>query len=278
MDRCTVAYMTRSDVAAPPTTPAAPPAPITWRRDHGGYFASDNDRVHIEKTCSTAVQPWLLFTEHGIYDYWTLREAKAAYAEKRAAEAQLGYWPADPRQQETDLTDVTPGIFVRTPVVYRNGTDRPDTRDERPVFPLAGGCLVCIAPEPVELDGLPGQWWALTCRARNGDTWTSYVSTARPVVKLPDGRRIVDGIDLTPPPDPDAINPATTRPHRFDNAPRAAHGGVKHIDEYGQPLDSVPFGHKHRMGPQHCARCWELAQGDAPREDYAYGRRRTRRY
>jgi hypothetical protein len=181
----------------------ATPARTTWRREHGAYWAPDDERVHIEHLAGiNCAQPWQLVTPHGWFDYPTLREAKAAYAAKRADEARLGYWPADPRKGEADLSDVTPGMHVSTPPIYADGTSRPSSPDERPTRPIGGGPVVCALPEPVEVAGLPGRWIALVCRSRSGATWTSYVSAARPVVELCNGGRPVEGIDLTPAADP----------------------------------------------------------------------------
>lgn len=63
-------------------------------------------------------------------------------------------------------------------------------------------------------------------------------------------------------------------PAQFADAPRAkSHGGFVHVDTDGSVLHQVPFGHKREMGPERCARCWELENGGEPREDYAPRRR-----
>lgn len=48
---------------------------------------------------------------------------------------------------------------------------------------------------------LSGLWLGITCRARNGMTWKSWVSAERPVVRVAHGEgRTVSGVDLTEPP------------------------------------------------------------------------------
>lgn len=67
----------------------------------------------------------------------------------------------------------------------------------------------------------------------------------------------------------------TGLPARFADAPRTRAGAVKHTCNGDDPR-GLGFG---RRDVERCARCWELADGAAPREDPAAGRRdRNRGY
>lgn len=74
--------------------------------------------------------------------------------------------------------------------------------------------------------------------------------------------------------DPDAINPETNLPHRFDDAPRTkATRSLRHTcnPEGANPDTGLPFG---RKAPETCARCYDMVHNGAPaRVDYAAGRR-----
>lgn len=62
----------------------------------------------------------------------------------------------------------------------------------------------------------------------------------------------------------------TMIPARFADAPRAkSHGGFIHTCN-GDVRSGLPFGRKN---PDGCARCWEMVNGAAAREDHVARRR-----
>jgi len=127
-----------------------------------------------------------------------MRDARSAYEVAYDEHERTGVWPPivggrTPFGVEWSVTAVDPGVHVGTPPVY----------DSAGLLVLAagGGPLVAVDRTPVELPSLPGLWLGITCRARNGMAWKSWVSAERPVIRVEygGGRTALD-VDLTEPP------------------------------------------------------------------------------
>ena len=168
---------------------------MRWVRESAGSYRTEG--VQLDKLNSGELGTWVLFTPWVAYGFDTMRDARSAYEVAYDEHERTGVWPPliggrTPFGVEWSVVSVTPGVHVRTPPVY-------DSADLL-VLRLGGGPLVAVDRTPVELPSLPGLWLGITCRARNGMAWKSWVSAERPVVRVAYGEgRTVSGVDLTEP-------------------------------------------------------------------------------
>jgi hypothetical protein len=169
-----------------------------WHRMVAGVYEFGDARV--EKLNSGELGTWILLTPWACYGYSTLAEAKGAYEAAHDEHELTGIWPPITGTRsggvEARVTDVVAGVHVRTPAIHRH-----DLWAGTVLLPIGGGPLIAVDDTPVPLPDLPGEWIGITCRARNGMTWKSWVNTERPVVTVSRGHNAnpVGGIDLTVP-------------------------------------------------------------------------------
>jgi len=168
---------------------------VRWALERAGSYQFDG--VSLERLNSGELGTWVLFTPWGAYGFDTMRDARSAYELAYYFHARTGEWPPliggrSEHGVEWSAVTVSPGVHVGTPPVY----DSVGTL----VLAAGGGPLVALDRTPIELSSLPGLWLGITCRARNGVTWKSWVSAERPVVRVAYGEgRTVSGVDLTEP-------------------------------------------------------------------------------
>ena len=175
---------------------------VRWVRESAGSYRTDG--ASLDKLNSGELGTWVLFTPWGAFGFDTMRDARLVYGLVYAEHERTGVWPPiiggrSEHGFERSVTSVSPGVHVGTPPVY----------DSAGLLVLAagGGPLVAVDRTPIELPSLPGLWLGITCRARNGVTWKSWVSAERPVVRVAYGEgRTVPGVDLTEPPRDDLGN------------------------------------------------------------------------
>ena len=169
---------------------------VRWVRERAGSYQLEG--VSLERLNSGELGAWILFTPWGVYGFDTMRGARSAYGVAYDEHERTGVWPPLIGGRtifgvDWSVTAVDPGVHVGTPPVYDSAGLL--------VLCTGGGPLIAVDRTPIELPSLPGLWLGITCRARNGVTWKSWVSAERPVVRVAYGEgRTVSGVDLTEPP------------------------------------------------------------------------------